>query len=75
LKAQVFAFRVFQSPRPPDYKFLTLKNPAPMRELSLVVHRHFVKQRLKEALKKEILNAIPEKIRQNKNQNIVSINL
>jgi len=46
-----------------------------MRELSLVVHRHFVKQRLKEALKKEILNAIPEKIRQNKNQNIVSINL
>ena len=49
------------------------KRPAPMREVSLVVHRDFVKQRLVQALKEEIIKAIPEKVRQNKNQNVVPI--
>ena len=49
------------------------KRPTPMREVSLVVHRDFVKQRLVEALKKEIIQSIPDKIRQNKNVNIVPI--
>jgi LysR family hydrogen peroxide-inducible transcriptional activator len=49
------------------------KRPAPMREVSLVVHRDFVKQRLVQALHQEILRSIPEKIRQNKNQNVVPI--
>lgn len=49
------------------------RRPAPMREVSLVVHRDFVKQRLVQALKQEIIKAIPEKIRQNKNQNVIPI--
>lgn len=49
------------------------KRPAPMREVSLVVHRDFVKQRLVQALHQEILLSVPDKLRQNKNQNIVPI--
>jgi len=49
------------------------KRPAPMREVSLVVHRDFVKQRLVQALKQAIIQAVPEKLRHNKNQNVVPI--
>jgi LysR family transcriptional regulator, hydrogen peroxide-inducible genes activator len=49
------------------------RRPAPMREVSLVVHRDFVKQRLVQALHQEILLSIPEKVRQNKNQHVVPI--
>jgi len=49
------------------------KRPAPMREVSLVVHRDFVKQRLVQALKEEIVKSIPEKVRQNKNLNVIPI--
>jgi LysR family hydrogen peroxide-inducible transcriptional activator len=48
-------------------------SPKPVREVSLVVHRDFVKQRLVAALKKEILDAVPEKIRQNESLHIVPI--
>jgi LysR family hydrogen peroxide-inducible transcriptional activator len=49
------------------------KKPAPMREVSIVVHRDFVKKRLIEALKEEILNSIPDKIKMNKDLNVVPI--
>lgn len=49
------------------------QKPAPMREVSLVVHRDFVKKRLIEVLKEEILAAMPEKIRKNKNANVVPV--
>ncbi len=49
------------------------KNPAPMRKVSIVVHRNFVKKRLIELLKVEIINAVPEKIRLNKSRNTVPI--
>jgi LysR family transcriptional regulator, hydrogen peroxide-inducible genes activator len=49
------------------------KKPAPMREVSMVVHRDFVKKRLIDILQKEIISAIPEKIRKNKQQNVVPI--
>jgi len=49
------------------------KKPAPMREVSIVVHRDFVKKRLIEALKEEIIAAIPEKIKMNKDQYVVPI--
>lgn len=39
--------------------------PAPAREVSLVTHRNFIKKRLIEVLKAEILAALPEEIRQN----------
>lgn len=49
------------------------KRPAPMREVSLVVHRDFVKKRLIEILKKEIIAAVPEKIKKNKNSHVLPI--
>ncbi|NML20771.1 LysR family transcriptional regulator [Pseudoflavitalea sp. G-6-1-2] len=49
------------------------KKPAPMREVSVVVHRDFVKKRLIEALKESITTAVPDKIRKNKNQKVVPV--
>ncbi|HEX6429776.1 MAG TPA: hydrogen peroxide-inducible genes activator [Niastella sp.] len=49
------------------------KKPAPMREVSIVVHRDFVKKRLIEALKEEIIAAIPDKLKTNKDLNVVPI--
>lgn len=49
------------------------KKPAPMREVSLVVHRNLVKKRLIDVLKQEILDTVPEKIRKNKTHNVVPV--
>lgn len=49
------------------------KQPAPVREVSLVVHRTFVKRRLVEALKQQIVLSIPEKIKKNKRSFIVPL--
>jgi LysR family transcriptional regulator, hydrogen peroxide-inducible genes activator len=49
------------------------KRPAPMREVSLVVHRDFVKKRLVEILKTEIINAVPDKIKKNKALHVLPI--
>ncbi len=49
------------------------KKPSPMREVSLVVHRDFVKRKLVERLKEEILTTLPEKIRNNKSNRIVPV--
>ncbi len=48
------------------------KAPAPMREVSLVVHRDFVKKRLIDVLKTEILTCLPDKIRLNSSDNVVA---
>lgn len=40
------------------------KAPVPVREVSLVTHRNFVKKRLLEALREQILQAIPPSMRQ-----------
>jgi LysR family hydrogen peroxide-inducible transcriptional activator len=49
------------------------KKPVPMREVSIVIHRDFVKKRLVELLKEAILDSIPEKIKLNKSQNTIPI--
>lgn len=49
------------------------RKPAPMREVSLVVHRNLVKKRLIDALREEILLTVPEKIRKNKSRNTVPV--
>ncbi|SJZ38062.1 hydrogen peroxide-inducible genes activator [Sediminibacterium ginsengisoli] len=49
------------------------KKPAPMREVSIAVHRDFVKKKLVEIIRQEIMAAIPEKIRQNKQKNVVPV--
>jgi LysR family transcriptional regulator, hydrogen peroxide-inducible genes activator len=49
------------------------RNPSPMREVSLVVSRDFVKERLVKILKEEIMNSIPDKIKKNKEAYIVPL--
>jgi LysR family hydrogen peroxide-inducible transcriptional activator len=49
------------------------RRPVPMREVSLVVHRNYVKEKLIEVLKEEILQKVPEKIRKNKSQFTVPV--
>ena len=49
------------------------KHPAPVREVSLVMHRNFVKRRLVEALKQQIIVTIPEKIKKNKKALVVPV--
>lgn len=49
------------------------KRPAPMREVSLVVHRDFVKKRLVEILQNEIIHAVPEKIKKNKAVHVLPV--
>jgi LysR family transcriptional regulator, hydrogen peroxide-inducible genes activator len=49
------------------------KKPAPMREVSLVVHRDFVKKKLIEVLRQEIIKAIPEKVAKNKSTQVIPV--
>ena len=48
--------------------------PAPVREVSLVTHRNYLKKRLIDALKEEILLTIPEKMKRISEKKIVNIN-
>ena len=47
------------------------KAPVPVREVSLVTHRNFVKKKLVDVLKQEILISLPKKITLNKKSNII----
>jgi LysR family transcriptional regulator, hydrogen peroxide-inducible genes activator len=47
--------------------------PAPVREVSLVTHKNFSKIAVLKALKNSILEAIPEKLKENNDHNILSI--
>jgi LysR family hydrogen peroxide-inducible transcriptional activator len=49
------------------------RHPAPVREVSLAMHRNFVKRRLIDVLKQEIVQSIPEKIKKNKKTLIIPI--
>ena len=49
------------------------KAPEPVREISLVTHRYFIKQAVIEAFKKEILASVPEKMRLKKAKKVIDI--
>lgn len=49
------------------------KSPVPVREVSLVTHRDYVKKKLVDVLKVEILAIVPPKITLNKNKNLIQI--
>jgi LysR family hydrogen peroxide-inducible transcriptional activator len=51
------------------------KEPVPMREVSIVVHRDYIKKKLIDLILKEIILSIPENIKGNKSQYIVPVNL
>ena len=48
-------------------------SPTPYREISLVTHRHFVKERLFAALKNEIISNVPSTLMKKKPQTIVPL--
>lgn len=49
------------------------KSPAPVREISIATHRNQVKKRMIEALKAEILVAVPAKMEKNKKKKIIPV--
>lgn len=49
------------------------RTPEPVREISLVIHRHFVKEGLTEALKKEVLLQIPAKMKVKSQKQVMEI--
>lgn len=49
------------------------QNPAPVREISLVTYRAFVKKRLAEALKNEILAQLPKEFKTDEVRQVLSI--
>jgi len=49
------------------------KSPEPVREISLVTHKNFIKKRMLNALRDEILAVIPKTMRQKKKKDIVGI--
>ena len=48
-------------------------SPRPMREVSLITHRDFVKKRLVEALKNAVIHSLPEKVKNNLKEHVVPI--
>ncbi|MGC4102671.1 hydrogen peroxide-inducible genes activator [Ferruginibacter sp.] len=49
------------------------RSPAPVREVSLVTHRDYIKKKLIDVLKEEIVAILPPKLALNKNKNLVKI--
>jgi LysR family hydrogen peroxide-inducible transcriptional activator len=49
------------------------KQPAPVREVSIITHREHSKRKLIDELKKEILIAVPDKLKKNKRVTVIPI--
>lgn len=49
------------------------KTPAPVREISIVTYHHFVKQRIIDVLKEEIINALPAEMLSPKKRRVTEI--
>jgi LysR family hydrogen peroxide-inducible transcriptional activator len=49
------------------------KSPEPVREISLVTHKNFVKKRMLIALRDEILTMIPKSMKQRKKKDVIGI--
>lgn len=54
-------------------KVRTFKSPEPVREISLVTHKNFIKKRMLNAFKEEILAVIPKTMKQRKKKDIIGI--
>ncbi len=54
-------------------KIRYFRSPEPVREISLVTHKSFVKRRMLQALKEEILTIIPKSMKQRKKKDVVGI--
>ena len=49
------------------------KSPAPVREVSLVTHRHFVKKMLIDAMQVEILRVIPDRMKRMQQHKLIAL--
>jgi LysR family transcriptional regulator, hydrogen peroxide-inducible genes activator len=49
------------------------RSPAPVREIGLITHRYYVKERLTEALKNEIMLCMPKEMKSAKKKEVVDI--
>ncbi len=49
------------------------KSPEPVREISLVTNKNFIKKRMLNALKEEILSVIPKAMKQRKKKDVIGI--
>jgi LysR family hydrogen peroxide-inducible transcriptional activator len=49
------------------------KSPEPVREISLVTHKNFIKKRMLNALREEILAVIPKTMKQRKKKDVIGI--
>ncbi|RZM23960.1 MAG: hydrogen peroxide-inducible genes activator [Pedobacter sp.] len=49
------------------------KSPEPVREISLITHKNFIRKRMLNALKEEILTIIPKSMKQKKKKDVVGI--
>lgn len=49
------------------------KKPEPVREVSIVIHRDHLKKRLIDAMKKEIISALPEKLNKSKTSLVIPL--
>jgi LysR family hydrogen peroxide-inducible transcriptional activator len=59
----------------PQLKFVKrLKEPSPAREVSLVTHRDYVKTKILQTLKEEILNIVPKPMHKLSSKKVVEIN-
>jgi len=54
-------------------KVRSFKSPEPVREISLVTHKNYIKKRMLNALKEEILAVIPKTMKQRKKKDVVGI--
>lgn len=54
-------------------KVRSFKSPEPVREISLITHKNFIKKRMLNALREEILAVIPKAMKQKKRKDIVGI--
>jgi len=54
-------------------KVRSFKSPEPVREISLVTHKNFIKKRMLNALKDEILAFIPKAMKNKKKKDVVGI--
>ncbi|RZJ63731.1 MAG: hydrogen peroxide-inducible genes activator [Flavobacterium sp.] len=49
------------------------KSPEPVREISLVTHKNFIKKRMLNALKEEILAIVPKTMKQRKKKDVIGV--
>ncbi|WP_432710688.1 hydrogen peroxide-inducible genes activator [Pedobacter sp.] len=54
-------------------KIRPFKNPEPVREISLVTHKNFIKKRMLNALKEEIMEVVPKSMKTKKKKDIIGI--